>query len=153
MSALFKTAAYTTQAYGQMQQANAESAALEYNAELALKNAGITRTETEADVERQKRENFLRTGKTTAAAAATGGLTGSALDVLASNAAQQELDILNIKQQGKLREEAYLSQARLDIAGSKNVKVAGKLAAASTVLTGVADVASDIQSAAIAGGA
>ena len=141
MSAIFDAAGAGVQAAGQLQAAEAKARAAEFNADVARRNAGIQETQTQADVERIGRENVLRTGAARAAAGASGGLTGSSLDILSSNAAQQGLDILNIKQQGLLRKEALLQGAQLDILEAKSSRTAGKFGAAATLLGGAAKIA------------
>lgn len=149
MSGFFGIAQGVTQAAAITQQSEAQARAAEFNSEIARKNAGIQATQTEADLERTRRENVSRSGSVRAAAGASGGLTGSNLDILASNAAQQELDILNIKQQGKLREQALLQGAKLDIMEAKSTRKAGKLGSAAAILGGAAQTASTLERAAM----
>lgn len=141
-------AGQATQGVSQQQQYESSARASEFNAEVAQRNAGIQRTQTAADIERTRRENFIRAGAARASAGALGGLTGSSLDLISSIAAEQELDVLNIKQQGQLREDALLQGAQLDIFEAKGARVAGesavaasKVAAASTVLGGLGKAA------------
>lgn len=123
------------------QEGASQAAAARYNAEQAQEQAAITQTQTAADVERQRRENLVRTGQAVAASGAGGGLSGSALDVIASNIQQQELDILNIQQQGKLKERSLLQQAGLDLATAKTAKRTSSVKAAGALLGGTAQAA------------
>ena len=130
-----------TQAAGIGQQARAQAQAAEFNAQAGQEKAGIQRTQTSADIERQKREARARQGAARAAAGASGSLEGSSLDILESNAIQEELDILNIKQQGAVAEKDLLTGARLDILESKNARASGKLGSAAAILGTTAKVA------------
>ena len=129
------------QGAGQMQQAESQARASEFNAQAGQEKAGIQVTQTAADVERAQREGRARKGAARAAAGATGGIGGSALDILESSAVQEELDILTIRQRGAIAEKDLLTGARLDILGAQNTRAGGKLAAAATVIGGIEDIA------------
>jgi hypothetical protein len=137
MGGIFNLAGSAIQAKGQIAEGNATNAAAEYNANMARQDAGIAATQTAADIAKTRTTQALETGSLKAKAGITGGMTGSNLDILSSNAVQQELDILNIKQQGALKQRSLLSQASLDTAAGKNAKKQSKLAAAGTMLNGI----------------
>ena len=105
-----------------LQNANATRAANKANAQIAENNAKIAESQTAAAVEKQRREGLLRQGAARAAAASRGTGIGSAYDILADNAAQEELDVLTIKHQGLLRKTGYLQDAALETASGKAVK-------------------------------
>ena len=151
MGGIFNLAGAAVQAKGQIAQGDAADAAAQYNANMARQDAGIAETQTQADILKTRTEQGVLTGKLKAAAGITGGMTGSNLDILSSNAVQQELDILNIKQQGALKKRGLLSQASLDISAGENAKKQSKLAAAGTILSGIGNaVTSATQTAALA---
>lgn len=129
-------------AIGAIQEGNAAEAAANYNATIARQDAEVSRQQTAADVERQRRENYLRAGATRAASGVSGGLTGSALDIGLSNAAQGELDILNIQQTGALQQRSLLNTASLDEMQGKAASRSSKLKAAGSLLGGASQAAS-----------
>lgn len=129
-------------AAGAKQQANAEAGAAQFNASIAREDAAISETQTQANIDRQGRENIARRGSQVAAAGASGGLSGSSFDIISDSVVQQELDILNIRHQGDLQKRGLLNTAGLEDARAKNVKKAGNIAAASQLLGGVSKVAS-----------
>lgn len=122
------------QAKGIKAQGDADYESGLYNANTAREDAGIAATQTTADVAKARTSQALDTGKFKAAAGVTGGMTGSNLDILSSNAVQQELDILTIKQQGALTQRSLLNQAGIDIAGAENAKKQSRLEAAAAML-------------------
>lgn len=132
---------------GGLQKAKSEASALRFNANTAREDAAIEETHTAAEINRARLENYLRTGSNRANAAASGaGLTGSTKDVLNSNAEQEELDILNIKHQGALKQRSLLISSALDISASKNVTKQAKLGAASTILKSGPGIAERVNS-------
>lgn len=141
MSGILDFAASGVQAQGQIQASEAQARASEFNAQVGQEKAGIQVTQTAADVARSQREGRARAGASRAAAGVLGGLHGSSLDILESNAVQEELDILTIKQKGSIAEKDLLTGARLDILEAANTRVAGKIGAASTVLRGATSLA------------
>lgn len=136
MSGLFSLAGAGIAAKGQIAQGNADMAAAEYNANIARQDAGIAASQTAADIAKTRNEQKQVEGQLKARAGVLGGLTGSNLDILSSNAVQQELDILNIKQQGALKQRALLNEASLQLAAGQNAKKQSKLQAAATMLEG-----------------
>lgn len=152
MSGILDFAAAGVSAAGQIQASEATARASEFNAQVGQEKAGIQVTQTAADVARARREGRTRAGASRAAAGALGGLQGSALDILESSAVQEELDILTIRQRGRIAEKDLLTGARLDILQAKSTRAAGKIGAASTVLRGTASLVRSAEGAAKAGG-
>jgi hypothetical protein len=151
MGGIFNVAGSAVQAKGQIAQGNATDAADQYNADMARQDAGIAATQTTADIAKSRASAESTNGTLKANAGLTGGLTGSNLDILSSNAVQQELDVLNLKQQGAIQQRNLLSQASLDVAAGSNAKKQSKLAAAGTILNGIGNaVTSTAQTAALA---
>lgn len=134
------------QAKGIKAQGDADYASGMYNANTAREDAGIAATQTVADIAKDRTSQALDTGKFKAAAGVTGGMTGSNLDILSSNAVQQELDILTIKQQGALTQRNLLNQAGLDIAGAENAKKQSRLEAGAALLGSASKAASSASS-------
>lgn len=96
-------------------QAANESAAAEYNAGIADRNAGIARDQAAQDAEAQRRTNTQKLGSIRAGYGASGvTMEGSPLDVLQMSAYNAELDVQNIKYKGELRALGYEDTAGLD---------------------------------------
>lgn len=137
-----RSTAYQTAAQTQEMQARADAAA--YNEAVARQNVDITRGQTEAQLEKAGRARRLRAGATIARGGAGMGLTGSILDVMQDNAAQEELNMLTIESEGALKERDFTSQATLLKAQQTNiagqiplVKKAGRTSQAASILGGV----------------
>lgn len=124
-------------AVGQIQQGNAAKQAANFNAAIANNNAIASRQKAEADAARQERESRLRAGAVGAARGASGGTAaGSALDLMESNAAQEELDRLTILHGGELQAAGFESDAAVQRMRGSAAQKAGRLGAASTLLIG-----------------
>lgn len=125
-------------AVGAVSQANAQSAAAGYNAQLNQRNAVIAKQQTDAEVAQITRQSELAQGRMLAGFGASGLTTdGSALDALADSAAQAQLDIETVKYRGNLKAMGYHDNARLDEMAGDTAEKQGVLRAASEVLTGV----------------
>lgn len=134
VSAISASRAKETQLRGQAQ-------AAEFNQRIAEQNVEISRGQTDAQLETADRERRLRIGANIAAAGATGGVTGSTLDILQDNVTQENLNILTIQQEGLLKERSLAlggqlqgQTAQLARAQTPGVRTAGTLKAASTIL-------------------
>jgi hypothetical protein len=122
----------------------AQQSASRYNQQIALQNASIAEQQTAAEMEKQDRMRRLRLGSARAAAGAGGrGMTGSILDVMQDNIAQETLDLLTIKSEGLLRQQTFKNEATLlgmeasSLGGQiKSTKAAGYLGAASSMFGG-----------------
>lgn len=116
---------------------NAARASGDYNAALYAQNAEVTRQRAAADEARQRRLATQRMGANVAAAGASGlQLNGSALDVLESNAAQEELDALTIRWNGQTAAGGLESQGVLARAQGRNAQQQGYIGAGATLLLG-----------------
>jgi len=125
-------------AVGAVSQANAQSAASQYNAALNERNATVATQQAEAEATRIRRESNRVQGAMAAIYGASGmTVEGSALDALASSAAQAQLDIETVKYKGKLQAMGYHDSATLDRMAGDTAEKQGYLKAASEVLTGV----------------
>lgn len=125
---------------GAREQARSEEAAAQTNALLAKKNADIQFYQTRANVAKVRRESRSIQGSSVAAAGALSSLSGSNLDILASNAAQLKLEELNVQQQGNVREVALRQGAQLDLITAGNAKVSQRLALGSTIVNSSASL-------------
>ncbi len=110
-------------AVGQIQSANAQSATLEREAQLAQQEATF---EKERLAEEQERTEGLQR---VAAAKSGAGASGSILETMQGSAEQAELEALNIQFGADAGSQARLFEA-------KQVKNAGFVGAGSTLLTG-----------------
>jgi len=98
---------------------SAANDAAEFNAQVAKRNADIAKQQSERDAEQADRDRRLRLGANLAAGGANN--LGQPLDILRDNAAQEELNILNLEQQGILNENAFLTDAALERSKKKSV--------------------------------
>jgi hypothetical protein len=127
-------------AVGAVRQAQAASAASDYNAKLAEQNAEVATAQGNAAAEAQARDAQRRIGAAVATYGASGVQvdTGSPTDVLADSARNASLDNLTIKYNAKLRALGLQAQAGLDRANAANSEQAGYLNATSQLLSGAA---------------
>lgn len=122
-------------AVGAISSGNAARAAGDYNAKLYAQNAEVTRQRALVEENRQRRLATQRTGANVAAAGASGLLLdGSALDILETNAAQEELDALMIRWNGETSANSLNAQGELARAQGQAAQRAGYLSAGATLL-------------------
>ena len=124
--------------FGQIKKGSTESSAAKYNARVNEQNAEIARQQTTADLEKAERDKKIRIGKNIARAGASGTGLMSYSDLIAGNAAEEELDILTIKHAGQLKEIGYTNSASLDRVSAKNAKSSGLIKAGTAALQGYA---------------
>jgi hypothetical protein len=124
-------------AAGAIRSAQAQSAASNYNAQVATQNASIAESQGNAAAEAQQRDAQRRLGSTLAAFGASGVQTdtGSPVDVLTDSARQATLDNLTTRYNYK-RGLGYTTQAQLDSASASNATTAGYLSAAGSLVGG-----------------
>lgn len=147
--AIFMLAAAAVAAYGQIQAGKAQEAGYKaqanadlYNAEIERQNAAAARLQANAREEAHRRQARQFLGEKRAALSQAGiGLSGSAADVYAQDAANAELDALNIRYEGELQARGLLAQSELSTYQSRVSRMNGKAAmrgakisAASTLL-------------------
>ena len=125
---------------GALQQGQAASAQADYQASVANRNAEISRVQTEQRLETQDRERRLRRGAAMAAGGASGVGVESFGDILSSSAVQEEMDLLNIKQQGLLQAQNFESEARFAKMQGKQAKTASYMSAGTKLLGGASNV-------------
>jgi hypothetical protein len=114
----------------------AQAAASDFNAGVNEQDAAIAADQEKAELAKLDRERRIRAGKITAQS----GGTGNALDVLADNAAQDELDILTTKYNTKLTQRAFLNNAQLDRLSASGARTSAKLTTGASILKGTASL-------------
>jgi hypothetical protein len=125
---------------GAYRQGKAARAAAEYNATIQRQNAEITREQTKLQVQQADREAYLRRGALIAAHGKSGGAQqGSVLDVLADNAAQDEIQRQDIAYRGALAERGFTNTATLDEFEGKHAEKQGYLSAGAELFRGGAN--------------
>lgn len=133
-------AAATMKAIGSIRQGNAQSAAQEYNAQIADYNAGIVTQQSQENARRQRVANTKALGNIRASVGASGiEMDGSPLDVIEESARTAELDALSIEQQGATQAWGYQNSASLSRMNARNARKGGYWGAASALLGGAAD--------------
>jgi hypothetical protein len=124
---------------------NAAKASGDYNAALYERNAQIAQQQSAADEARQRRLATMRAGANRAAVGASGiTVDGSPLDILESNAAQEELDALMIRWNGQNAVDSARASGALARAQGENAQRAGYMQAGSAILLGGAKLADGI---------
>ena len=123
---------------GAAQSADSARRANNTSADMARTNAIVATQQGDANAAAQHRRNLMLMGAQVAQAGASGTVAseGSALDVIASSAAQGALDEQTIKYNSKIRARGYTDTATLDNMAAKNQQTAGQLKAGSEILSG-----------------
>lgn len=118
-------------------QGDSERAAGEYNAQIALDNARLTRQQAAEDervfrVSSRKDIGAMRSGY------AASGVTseGSVMDVLEEGAATAELDALKLRHQGESKAKAFEQEAVIARQRGQAAQTRGYLSAAGSLLEG-----------------
>lgn len=130
-------------AVGAMQNAQAQSDADAYNAQVAQNNAIAVQQQAEQNAELQQQTAKRAIGSTVAAYGSSGVASGegSALDVLSNTASSAELDRQTILYKGHLQALGYQDEAALDKAKGANAASQGLESAAGYILGTGAKVA------------
>ena len=129
-------------AYGQIQSGQAANQAAKYNANIAKQNAAITLQQAGLDADAQQRAAKGIIGEEKANYGASGVSGGSVNDVLMSSETSAELDRQNILYRGKLRAMGLMSDAQLDKFSGRQAVTQSYFGAASSLLTGGANISS-----------
>lgn len=120
-----------------LQQGAAAKASSRYNAALYERNAQIAQQNAQFQEDRQRRLATQRMGANRAAIGASGvTMDGSALDILESNAAQEELDALMIRWNGANAAGDLMGNAGLQRAQGANAQMGSYIGAGSALLLG-----------------
>lgn len=125
-------------AAGQNAAGKAESAAGRYNAKVSEMNAAAERDKAAAEAEDYRLANSRKLAASIAARGASGVAIGSGtpLQVTEDVVRQIELGASRIGHEGGVKANAYENQAKLDRAGAKNARSAGRIMAGATLLSG-----------------
>lgn len=111
------------------------------NAEIAQANAAEERRVAGINAAKQEREGRMRLGQLRTSTAAAGiELEGSALDVVAESARQEELERQAILSGGAARASSFEQTARVERKTGSAALTTGVLSAGSTLATGLAKV-------------
>lgn len=125
-----------------LQQGAAAKASARYNSALYERNAQIAQQNAQFQEDRQRRMAAQRMGSNRAAIGASGvTMDGSALDILESNAAQEELDALMIRWNGTNAAGDLMGNAGLQRAQGANAQTGSYIGAGSALLLGGAKAA------------
>jgi len=135
ISAAATVASGVVGAMGAMQQGKAQSQAANYQAQVADRNAKMSRSQAAVEQDDQRRENMRQLGAIRAAYGGTGiEMAGSPLDVLEDTSIEQELDVERIGYRGELRALGETDKANLARAEAENAKSAGAIGAVGSIL-------------------
>lgn len=121
-------------AFGKIQEGRAAKSAADFNAQVAQRNADISEQQTQARKETQDRERRLRAGANIAAGGASGVGIESFGDVLADNAAQEELDLLTIESEGLLQKQNFEIEASQQKAAGSSALTSSIIGAGTSIL-------------------
>jgi hypothetical protein len=108
----------------------------DFNAKMARREGVIAKQQADFEASQADRQARLRAGTNIARASAGGG----SLDIIASNAAQEKLNILNIEQSGVLAQQNAEAEASLS-------KSQGNFGLATGILDGMSSVAGSLKKA------
>lgn len=143
-------------AMGAIQQGKAAQAQANFDAQMAERNAKISQNQALAEGQataqresKQRREARAFMGKQAAAFGSTGtAMSGSALQLTEESATAAELDALNIRYEGTLKQQGLLADAVTQQYQAKGMRVAGEnakkasyLSAGSQLLSGATSYA------------
>ena len=132
-------------AVGAIRQGKAAEKAANFNAAVAQRNAQIARSQAKAEATQIDRLNRLRIGSARAAIGASGiQMEGSVIEVLGDVVVQGELERQDAIYRGELRAIGFQDTALLERFKGKEAARAGKLRAATILLKGGSQVATQI---------
>lgn len=115
ISMAFTVVGALSQANTARQNAQAQSAAADYNAQVARNQAYSALQESTAAQLAQRRRSAQLLGSQRAAVAQSGvGFGGSTKDILEQSETLSELDVLNLAYEGEMKSRGYLGQADLE---------------------------------------
>ena len=124
---------------GALRQGSAESDTAKYNAQVAMRNAEISRQQAKAEAAQIERTNRLRIGTIIANVGGSGiTMEGSALEVLGDVVSQGELDRQQALYRGEIRAIGYEDTSYLERQRSKDARTAGYFRAGSALFKGAA---------------
>lgn len=133
-------AASAVSAYGQMQSAKAQSAALNYNAKVAENNAIMARDKANYEAERQASRMRRIIASQRVAYSSNGIVLGdTAMDLMLDTTTQGEMDRLAILYGGDVESVNYQAQAASSRMQARATQIAGMYGAAGTLIGGSAN--------------
>lgn len=123
-------------AIGSIQQGFASKQQAEYNAGVAEQNATAARQQAALDESTSRKKSAMLLGTIRARAAAnTGDIGGSALDVLSDSAAEAELEALTLRYRGEVRARQMESEAAIERRRGQSAVLEGFVGAGTRLLT------------------
>jgi hypothetical protein len=141
-AAILAGAGGATSAMGSLLEGEAGKQAGEYNADVALQNAQITRDQTKEAVRRQRIMARRSFGDIRASYGASGvSMDGSALDVLMDSVASAEMDSMSTAYAGEMKARGFENEAAMEKFKGKVAKKAGYFGAVSSTLRAGGQVA------------
>jgi hypothetical protein len=127
-----------TAVIGADQQGRAEQKAMQFNAAIQERDAGIAVDQARSDAQAQFRQGRMVMGSIRAAYGSSGlTMEGSPEDVLEMSATNIELDRLNILYRGDLKALGYRTNATLDLMAGNTARRQAEYAQGVETLTGV----------------
>ena len=134
--AYFAYAAEAVAAVGAITSAQAQSNALNYNAKIDAQNAVNASRVANVNEDAVRRVNAQKLGNLKAGLLQSGiGTGGTAVDLLATSAANTELDALNTRYEGVLKSRSYSQQADVNQFQANSAVTAGYLSAGAHALS------------------
>lgn len=131
-----KTGAYALTAGASLIKGAAAGRAGDYNAKIAIQNAGLSRMQSIEEARRIRVMGRKVMGEQRANFGASGiAQSGSALDVLAETAANNELDALTIMHEGESRARMFESDARQEKEQGDDARTNSYLQAAGSLMS------------------
>lgn len=125
------------EAIGSIQQGFAARQQGEYNARVAEQNAAAARQQAALDESTSRKKSAMVIGSIRARAAAnTGDVGGSALDVLADSAGEAELEALTLRYAGEVKARQSESEAKLQRQRGESAFIGGFIGAGTALLKG-----------------
>jgi len=128
------------QAMSAIQEGQAASANAKYESQVAMRNSEISQQQTAQALETQDRERRMRRGTAMANAGASGVGIESFGDILSSSAVQEQMDLLNIKNEGLLQQQNFESEAAFAKAKGKMAKNQSYMKAGTAILGGASSM-------------
>lgn len=125
--------------YSSVQAASAAKKTGDYNSQLAATNAANAKSQTDADVEKIRRQNYLTLSSQQAAYGASGvdAGSGSPLDVGYDSQVQGQQNILDRQYQGTISENNFGAQGQLAEMSASSAEGAAYSQAGTTLLSGL----------------
>lgn len=129
------------QAVGNIQQANAESSAAQFNAQVADQNENLALSQAKERQDRLRRSFAREQGALRAGFGKAGvSLEGSPLEVLENSAREAALEIETAGFEGLLQARGFRNESTLERSRAKNAKTRGVIGAGTALLSGATNI-------------